>query len=288
MDVNINKGQLITLDITDINNLGCGVGKASDGRVVFVKGAVSGDTVSAEIIKVNKSFIVAKLREIVTASAHRSEERFCDAPFACGGCVYRHISYDYELEIKKGYVKNAFIKAGLPSVRVLDVRSTEKVSGYRNKGLFPITRTKNGTKAGFYAAKSHSVIPIDRCMLQNDAFAEIVRFVCRFADDNGWSIYNEESGKGLLRHVYLRAGESTGEIMLCLVINGEELPSSDDFVKNVSEKFPNVVGIVLSINTCEASSKITTSNRFFSSGNRLDTFSGERSQQGNNPSMKSE
>ena len=244
----IKKGDRLTLDITELNNLGCGVAHAPDGRVLFVKGAVNGDVAEVEIIKVNKSFLVARLIRVVTPSPNRCGEEFCRAPLACGGCVYRHVSYTSELEVKTSYVKNAFIKAGLAEVEVLPTLSTGRERGYRNKGQYPVAKTRDGIKAGFFASKSHNIIPADNCMLQNAAFADIVRFVCSFADENGWSVYDEESGKGLLRHIYLRIGERTGEIMLCLVINGESLPLSDAFVEGVRENFPAVVGLILSIN----------------------------------------
>ena len=132
----LNKNQTVTLDITDINNLGCGVGRI-DGMVVFVKGAVSGDRIEAKIIKTNKSFAVGKLESIITPSEHRMKDEFCNAPNACGGCVYRHITYPHELDLKKKYVENAFRKAGLPEVRVDEVMSTGEIAGYRNKAQYP-------------------------------------------------------------------------------------------------------------------------------------------------------
>ena len=244
----IKKGDRFTLEITELNNLGCGVAHAPDGRVLFVKGAVSGDLAEIEIIKVNKSFLVARLIRVVAPSPIRAEEEFCRAPLACGGCVYRHISYAAELEVKTNYVKNAFIKAGLPEVEVLPTLSTKKECGYRNKGQYPVARTRDGIRAGFFASKSHNIIPAESCTLQNLAFADIVKFVCSFADKKGWSVYDEESGRGLLRHIYLRIGEKTGEIMLCLVINGESIPCVEEFVCSVRDNFPAVVGILLSLN----------------------------------------
>ena len=244
----IKKGDRFTLEVTELNNLGCGVAHAPDGRVLFVKGAVSGDVAEVEIIKVNKSFLVARLLRVVTPSPDRCEEEFCRAPLACGGCVYRHINYASELQVKTNYVKNAFTKSGLPEVEVLPALSAGRERGYRNKGQYPVAKTRDGIKAGFFASKSHNIIPADNCMLQNEAFADIVKFVCEFADGKGWSVYDEESGRGLLRHIYLRIGEKTGEIMLCLVINGESLPCSDEFVTAVIDRFPSVVSILLSIN----------------------------------------
>ncbi len=244
----MNKNDTIDLEITDLNNLGCGVGRI-DGRVVFVKGAVTGDTVRAKVIKVNKSFSVAKLEQIIKASPFRISEDRCIAPLSCGGCVYRHISYEHELKLKTEYVKNAFRKAGLSSVSVLDCLSTGKAYGYRNKAQYPVCQTKSGIKAGFFAPKSHNIVPSDVCAIQNEAFEKIVEFICRFATEKGISAYSEESGKGLLRHIYLRIGEMTGQIMVCLVINGDSMSYSECFVKELTKAFPEVVSVMLNINT---------------------------------------
>ncbi len=243
----LKKGDTVELDITDLNNLGNGVGRYGS-FVVFVRGAVAGDRVRAVIIKINKSFAVARLEKILTSSAYRQERDACTAPLSCGGCVYRHITYEHELELKQNYVKNAFVKAGLKDVNILPVLSTGEFTYYRNKGQYPVGRTKNGTVAGFYAAKTHNIIPAEGCAIQNKQFGEIIRFVCSFADLKSWSVYDEESGRGLLRHIYLRVGEVSGEIMLCLVINGDSLPYADEFTKEARKAFPNVVSILLNKN----------------------------------------
>lgn len=244
---NIKKDDVVEVEITDLNNLGNGVGRI-DGRVVFVRGAVTGDVVKAKIIKVNKSFLVARLEELVSSSSFR-EEGFCSSPLSCGGCVYRHITYEHELSLKQSYVENAFIKAGV-SARILPVISAGRERAYRNKGMFPLTKIKGRVRAGFYAAKTHNVVPIDNCSIQNPIFCEIVDLVCKLADELLYSVYDEESGRGLLRHIYLRIGEKTGEIMLCLVINGKELLHSDAFVARIRDRFPNIVSIMLNLN-CE-------------------------------------
>ena len=143
----IKKDDVIELDVTDLNNLGNGVGRypAPDGKVVFVRGAVSGERVRAKIIKVNTGFAVAKLMEVISPSPYRCKENFCDAPLSCGGCVYRHITYEHELKIKQGYVKAAFAKVGLPEVNVLPTLSVGRCENYRNKGQYPVSKTKNGS-----------------------------------------------------------------------------------------------------------------------------------------------
>lgn len=242
------KNQTVTLEITEINNLGCGVGKV-DGMVFFVKGAVSGDTVEAKIIKVNKSFCVGRLERVTVPSPHRTKTTFCHAPEACGGCVYRHLTYEHEKDVKQTYVRNAFRKAGLPDVTVDEVQTTGAVRGYRNKAQYPFGIAGGKTVVGFYAGKTHKVIPSNDCALQPHIFGEICRFICEFADNNGWSVYNEETGKGLLRHLYIREGKNSGEIMVCIVINGDRLPEETAFASVLTAAFPRIKSVMLNINT---------------------------------------
>ncbi len=244
----MSKGESITLEITDINNLGCGVGRYG-GKVVFVKGAVSGDTVRATVIKDNKSFCVARLEEVLVSSFVRAAEDFCSAPLSCGGCVYRHITYEHEKSVKYNHVRAAFDKVGLSDVTVLPVISTERISGYRNKAQYPVTATKQGMRCGFYAPKTHNIVPTERCAIQNERFSDITKAVCELCDRYGISAYDEVSGKGLLRHIYLRVGEVTGEIMLCLVVNGKSLPREGELAHTLCKKFPDIAGVILNENT---------------------------------------
>ena len=243
----MSKGEILELDIIDINNLGCGVAKHG-GKVVFVKGAVTADRVRAQIIKENKSFAVGRLLDVILPSPHRAERDECTAPLSCGGCVYRHISYEHEKALKRDYVKSAFVKAGLPEVNVLDCVSTGATVGYRNKGQYPVCATKSGMRTGFYATKTHSVIPSDSCAIQHGAFAEITRYVCALCDEYGVTAYNEQTGKGELRHIYLRVGQKSGEVMLCLVVNGDMLMHEADIARRVSERFSEIVSIMINKN----------------------------------------
>ncbi len=251
--MNIKKNDVIELEITDLNNLGCGVGKTSDGVVVFVKGAVTGDRVRAKIIKAASSFFVGKLEEILVRSPHRADGEGlrkidCDAPQSCGGCIYRNIKYEHELILKRDYVKNAFRKAGLPDVTVLETAHTDRVTGYRNKGQYPVREVQGRVRAGFFATKTHNLIPCEECLLQPDIFGEIVSFVTDFAEKNKIRAYDEESGRGVLRHIYLRIAEKTGQIMVCLVINADKMPCCERFAEELVGKFPSVTSVMLNIN----------------------------------------
>ena len=251
--MNIKKNDIIQIEITDVNNLGAGVGRTDEGAVVFVMGAVTGDVVRTKIIKVASSFVVGRLEEIVTRSPHRVNgeglrKSVCQAPNSCGGCVYRNIKYEHELELKRDYVKNAFRKAGLPDVVVLDTAHTDRVTGYRNKAQYPTRMVGGKLRAGFFAAKTHDLIPCESCQLQPDVFGDIVTFVVDYANKNGIKAYDEITGKGVLRHVYLRIADKTGQIMVCLVINADKLDRAGDFANKLCEKFPDVASVMLNVN----------------------------------------
>ena len=260
----MNKNDLIRLSVTDLNNLGCGVGHLAggdaDGMTVFVQGAITGDEIEARVIKVTRGYLVARLERIVIPSEYRSSSD-CNASLGCGGCVYRHVIYSHELDRKRAYVENAFKKAGLADVTVEAVRSTGETVGYRNKAQYPVGVDREGkTVAGFYAVGSHRIVPSDRCALQPTVFERIARFVCDFCDRNRIPIYDERTGKGLLRHLYLRMGKATGEVMVCLVVKGDSLPHEEDFAREIIETFPSVVGVLL--NTNRADTNVVLGERY--------------------------
>ena len=246
----IRKNQVIELSITEINNLGAGVGHLPDGRVVFVRGALTGERVRATVIKITSSFAVARLDEVLSPSPYRlgADAPDCGASENCGGCIYRHITYGHELELKRNYVKNAFRKVGLSDVEVESVRTAGTCYGYRNKAQYPVGNRDGKTVAGFYATKSHNILPADGCLLQPPVFSEIVKAVCAFCDEKNITVYDEQGGKGLLRHVYLRVGVKTGQIMVCLVINGDKFPCADELCARLVADFPAICSVMLSHN----------------------------------------
>ena len=244
----MKKNDICKVEITDLNNLGSGVGRVSDGRVIFVRGAVTGDTVESKIIKVNSKFYVGRLERIIKPSNNRTDECFCDAPESCGGCIYRHITYAHELELKQNYVKNAFRKVGLPGVTVEAVANTGETAGYRNKAQFPVRSVKGRPTAGLFAVKTHDLIPITSCSLQPKFFSDIAKTVCDMAHMRCISAYDEEKGQGILRHVYIRFGEATGEIMVCLVVNENCEKINADFASELQRAFPRIVSVMINYN----------------------------------------
>ncbi len=243
----MQKNDILTLAVEEINNLGYGVAHAEDGRVVFVAGGVTGDELDARIIKVTKTYLVARVERLHQPSPWRAPDP-CPAR-GCGGCVYGSVTYEHELTLKRDYVTNAFRKAGLSDVTVGEVLTTGRLTGYRNKAQYPVANGKSGMVAGFFAEGTHRLVPAFDCCLQPGIFGEILRTVCAFCDKNGIRAYEEESGRGLLRHVYLRHAEGTGEIMLCLVVNGTGLPQEDALAREICTRFPAVKSVLINVNT---------------------------------------
>ena len=243
----LKKNEIFTAEITDITNLGFGVAKQS-GEVVFVSGAVPGDECNIRVIKASTSFCVGKVEEFIKISDKRVTDR-CENPL-CKSCAYKCLGYGYEKSLKEESVRQIFKKSGLSEVEILPLVGSPREHGYRNKAQYPIALDKSGEYLiGFYAPKSHRVTEAADCPLAPAVFGEILEVLRAFFKKNSISVYDETTSKGLLRHIYLRRGEVSGEILLTLVINGSALPAEDDLCRTVSEKFPDVVGILINENT---------------------------------------
>ncbi len=251
----IKKNDIVEVKITAVSNLGYGVGRTQEGKVVFTPGTVTGERVLVKIIKITKAYLVGKLIEVILPSPIRDERGECTAPATCGGCAYRFITYEHELELKKQNVRSEFDKAGLHKVNVLDTAFVKDENGdavvwhYRNKAQYRFAKDGGKIGAGFYASGTHRVIGNEACPLQPRIFGEIAICVCEFAERNNISVYDEKSGQGLLRHLYIRSGSGEdGEICVCLVINGKEIPHADELSKELCAKFGRIAGVVLNVN----------------------------------------
>ena len=245
----LKKNDIYRVKILDLNNLGFGVAKI-EGMTVFVGGAVDGDEIDARIILVNKTYAVARIEKMHIPSPHRIPAPAC-AKTACGGCAYQSIGYAHEKELKENYVRHAFLKAGLKDVTVAPVLSTDKTEGYRNKAQYAVGADKNGKCiAGFFAPKTHRIVEAASCPLASSVFAPIVKTVIDYANQNGIAPYNEETGKGVLRHIYLRASRE-GKVLLTLVVNQKSLADEEKLISFITEEHKNVVGIYLNINTAK-------------------------------------
>ena len=235
------------VNITSINSSGFGVCRV-EGVVCFVAGAVTGDELEIKIIKSKKNYNIARIEKIITPSEKR-QENDCSVFKKCGGCVYRHVKYSDEAEIKQNIVKDSFERIGhFENINLKKIISAENTLRYRNKAQYPVKKENGKITAGFFAARTHDIIPCEDCLLQPEIFSLIIKDVCDFCEENNISVYDEKTNKGFLRHIYLRIAEVTDEIMLTLVATERSLKNKDKFVERMVGKFPQIKSIVLNVN----------------------------------------
>ena len=214
---------------------------------IFVPATAKGDEINAHILKVKKTFAFAKADEILIPSPDRTEAE-CPVFLKCGGCAFQHITYDAEAKIKENHVKECFHRIAGMSPEFEPIIRAEKVYGYRNKAQFPVEIDGDEIKIGFYANHSHRVVHCPGCALQPDEFGIILSAFEKYIKDFAITSYNEESGKGLLRHIYIRKGTKSGEIMVCPVINGNSLPGENELVSRLLEVCPAITCVSVNIN----------------------------------------
>ena len=237
------KNQEHTVTIEGYSEGGMGVARI-DGRVVFVHGALRGEKCRVLILKTLKSVAFAKVLEVLEPSSERMES---DCPYfpRCGGCTYRHIRYEEELRLKKQRVQDNLSRIGGSDVTVEEILGAQDTLRYRNKAQYPVS--KDGA-VGFYRARTHEVIECEHCLLvkpEADAAAEALREYmqsCRVAG------YDEKTGRGLVRHLYIRSN-AAGESLVCVLVNGDKLPKEDRLVTLLRDACPKCTGIVLGTNT---------------------------------------
>ena len=240
------KNEIIPLTIEDITSEGAGVGRYN-GMAVFVPFSAVGDELDVRIVKPGKSYCYGKLEQVRVPSPDRIIPD-CGAFGKCGGCAYRHISYEAELRAKENVIRSAFERIGGLSPGFLPIIPAEMTDGYRNKAQYPIGRDKDGNVVcGFYAQRSHRIIPCEKCMLEPDIFADIRKYTVELCVKYGISPYNEELHNGVLRHICIRRGHYSGEINVVLVVR-RNVPELKKISAALMEKFPQIKGITVNIN----------------------------------------
>lgn len=229
------KNQLLEVEITDITNDGEGVGKL-DGYTFFIKNALIGDRVQFIVTKVKKTYGYGKVKTVITASEHRVKAKCPDAR-RCGGCQIQELSYERQLKFKRDKVINNLIRLGgfekefLESVEEPIMGMKDDCFRYRNKAQFPIGYDKEGNLiAGFYAGRTHNIMPVDDCMIGASENKSILQAVLGWMKRYGISAYDEVLHKGIVRHVLIRKGFTSGELMVCLVVNADTLPKEKELV----------------------------------------------------------
>lgn len=248
----MQKNDLIELTIEDMSVDGEGIGKY-DGMAFFVKDAIVGDRIRARVTKLKKTYGYARVEEILEPSADRCEPR-CTLHKRCGGCQVQAMDYKAQLAFKEKKVRNNLIRLGGFSETEIDaviepIVGMEEPYRYRNKAQFPIGLNKEGKiVAGFYAARTHDIIPVTDCRLGVPVNREILEAVIAYMCECKVRPYDEKTGKGLVRHVLIRYGFTTKEIMVCIIINGKSLPASDKLIDKLSV-IEGMESISININT---------------------------------------
>lgn len=237
------KNDVITIDITDLTPEGFGVGR-HDGKVIFVSDTAVGDRCEVVIMKELKSHSFAKLLKIITPSPDRAEPD-CEVCRQCGGCSFRHILYDAELKLKKNLVAQSFARIGGMDIEVNDTVFDSPMR-YRNKVQYPFAPDGARVAFGYYAKRSHRIVGHSECALQDVIFTDIARFCAETAEKMGISAYDEQKGRGILRHAVMRKNRK-GEILLCLVV-GERDKRLKTLADAVAERFDSVIGVHININ----------------------------------------
>lgn len=252
--MDFKKNDVVTVRIEDMGTDGEGIGKV-DGFTLFIKDALIGDVVEAKLMKVKKNYGYARLMNIITSSPDRVEPK-CPVYRQCGGCQIQALDYQAQLKYKERKVRGNLERiGGFTDIELEPIIGMENPYYYRNKAQFPVGTDKNGEiVTGFYAGRTHDIIPNTKCYLGAEVNEEILQVVLEYMKKYCVSVYNEITGKGLVRHVLIRTGFTSGEIMVCIVANGKKLPQAEKLVEalrriegmksitlNVNEKHTNVI-----------------------------------------------
>lgn len=242
----LKKNQIVEMTITDITAEGNGVGHY-EGMAVFVPMTAVGDKISVKIVKVNKNYAYGIINEIISPSETRIPSD-CEVFNKCGGCSFRHINYEEELRIKEKFVRDAFERIGKLNPEFLGIVPCESRDFYRNKVQYPVAEINGQAVCGFYAKRSHRVIPFTSCRLQCDIFENIANDIIQFINNNHIPAYNEENHSGIVRHIYLRRGYHSGEIMVCIVVKKDISDKLKALSKLLDSKYDCIKSFMMNIN----------------------------------------
>lgn len=244
----IRKNDIFEADITAMTAEGSGICRA-EGMAVFVPGTAVGDRCAVRIVKVLRKYAFGRLEKLLAPSPDRIAPD-CPVAAQCGGCVYRHIRYEAELRIKTQRVRDALERiGGLQDFQMEPILAAPDRCRYRNKCQLPIGLSKDGAlQLGFYAVNSHRIVNTESCLLQPEAFDRAAAAFRRWYAVSGESVYDEASHSGVLRHLYMRRGEMSGEMMVCVVANGAALHEEALLVEMLREAVPEITGVLLNIN----------------------------------------
>ncbi len=242
------QGQLMEIAIADLSNNGDGVGRW-EGRVVFVPDTVPGDRVRVRLMRVKPQYAYGKLQEVLEASEHRVRPG-CIVADKCGGCQWQHVDYDFQLQVKRNLIIQDLERiGGFAELPIDPVLAVSAPLGYRNKTTYPLMRSATGqVQAGYYQKGSHLLINLNQCPIQDDRFNPFLAQIKQDIQERGWGIYDETKHRGKLRHLSLRVGRRTGEVLLTLVTKEGNLIGLEEQAQTWMTEYPELVGICLNLN----------------------------------------
>ena len=243
----VTKNQKYIVEIIDNGYEGEGIAKI-EGFTIFVPNTIKGEKVEILIVKVLVSHAFGKILDIIKPSPERVESD-CSTYKRCGGCSLRHIKYEETLNMKRNAVQSLVNKTLNTNIIVEETLGMEYPYHYRNKAQYPIGLDKSGKATiGVFANRTHEIITIEKCLIQDEQTEEIAKYILNYIINNNIAVYNENTGKGLIRHIVTKIGKKTNEIMCIIVINGDKIPNESNLVENLIKKYPNIKTIVKNIN----------------------------------------
>ena len=244
----IQKNDYIDVVFEDLTHEGSGVAKI-DGYPIFVPYGLPGEKAKIKVTKLNKGYGFGRLMELYEESPDRAEPP-CPIYKQCGGCQLQHLSYEGQLKAKEKMVRELMTRIGkLEEVNVLPVLGMNEPWNYRNKAQVPVGEMEGGLVAGFYAKRSHEIIDMDECLIQFTENDEMIRLVKGICEKHGVKAYNEKQHKGTLRHIMVRTGQVTGELMIVLVTRTPDMPNRRKIIEEIVEAVPNITSIIQNVNT---------------------------------------
>ncbi len=240
----MEKNKIYECKIENYTAEGMGVARI-DGMAVFVPGAAAGDTLKVKIVKVQKNLAYGKIEQILDPAPVRQKPT-CPVYDKCGGCNFLHLTYEEELRLKGQRVEDALRRIGGFDISIAPAHGSTR-EAYRNKAQFPVTTVRGKTRFGFYRSHSHDVVPCDGCMIQSESANALAAAVCRWMDESGALPYDETTGKGLVRHIYVRNGKYGCH--LCIIATSARLPKLQLLIDYAQDAAPDLEGIVVNINS---------------------------------------
>ncbi len=240
------KNQLYEATICDYTAEGQGIAKI-DGCAVFIPNAIVGEQCLVRIEKVGKTWAAGKIAELLTKSPHRVN-RECPVAKLCGGCDFWHMDYEEECRLKADRVRQAMNRIGGEQLEDVPMLAAPTCQGYRNKAQYPVASKKGRAYAGFFRAGTHQVVENRRCLILPEETDLVKGIVIDYVNYYRISTYDEQTGKGLLRHIYVRRGAVSGQVLVCLVVNGRSLPHTEDLISRL-QAVPGFTSLVLAVNT---------------------------------------